>query len=421
MLKLRKPTKVLQGTIELPASKSISNRLLIIRSLCKDDFAIENHSQSDDTLTMEKLLKKIHDHESEKRNDVLELDAKNAGTVFRFLTAYLASKPGTFILTGDERMKHRPVGELVNALKLLGADIEYIDKKDFPPIQIKGKKLSGGEVDINAGISSQFVSALLMIGPGLDDGLILHLKGSISSEPYIRMTTRLMEESGAGVKWDNNTISVSAKPYRPKQLIVESDWSSASYWYLLAVFSDEVNLVLKGLHKKSVQGDAVIADIFTHFGVQTEFFENGIRITKSKDLVEQFEYDFTDYPDLAQTLAVCCAGLNIPAKLTGLGSLKIKETDRLFALKTELLKLGNSVEISEDELSVLPSSKSMQPIVINTYNDHRMAMAFTPLAILYPELVIENPDVVKKSYPAFWDDMEKVGFETMFLTKPQSH
>ncbi|MCD4679670.1 MAG: 3-phosphoshikimate 1-carboxyvinyltransferase [Bacteroidales bacterium] len=422
---IRKSTRNLQGEITLPSSKSISNRLLIIQALCEENFQVENLSLAHDTVLMKELLIEIHKNELlGRKSHVMELDAENAGTVFRFITAFLAAKPGVFMLDGDARMRERPVGELVDALNKLGADIEYTAVKSYPPINIKGKILKGGEVEINAGISSQFVSALLMIAPTMVEGLTIQLKGSISSKPYIKMTISLMEQFGANVEWINNTLKVAGQAYSSGNISVEGDWSAASYWYLMAAFSEEVNLVLEGLQKDSIQGDAVIADVFKNFGVETVFIENGIRLSKSKYRLKNFKFDFTNYPDLVQAVAVCCAGLNIPAKLSGLQSLKIKETDRLSALKNELRKLGNIVEVRGDELSILPSGTNIftsgQNLTFKTYNDHRMAMALAPLSILFPEIIIEDPAVVSKSYPGFWDDMQKLGFDLTILKKHRS-
>lgn len=422
---IRKSTRNLQGEITLPSSKSISNRLLIIQALCEENFQVENLSLAHDTVLMKELLIEIHKNELlGRKSHVMELDAENAGTVFRFITAFLAAKPGVFMLDGDARMRERPVGELVDALNKLGADIEYTAVKSYPPINIKGKILKGGEVEINAGISSQFVSALLMIAPTMVEGLTIQLKGSISSKPYIKMTISLMEQFGANVEWINNTLKVAGQAYSSGNISVEGDWSAASYWYLMAAFSEEVNLVLEGLQKDSIQGDAVIADVFKNFGVETVFIENGIRLSKSKYRLKNFKFDFTNYPDLVQAVAVCCAGLNIPARFSGLHSLKIKETDRLSALKNELSKLGNIVEVRGDELNILPSGTNIftsgQNLTFKTYNDHRMAMALAPLSILFPEIIIEDPAVVSKSYPGFWDDMQKLGFDLTILKKHRS-
>lgn len=437
MIKISRYRRELEVEVSLPSSKSISNRLLIIRSLCDQHFEITNISSADDTVLMESLLKKIEDCKYTGSYEHLVIDAKNAGTVFRFLTAYLAITTGEYILTGDDRMKQRPVGPLVVALQKLGANIEYIEKEGYPPLKIVGKKLVGGTIGIESGVSSQFISALAMIAPALRNGMQIRLKGRIASQPYVEMTLKLMRELGVDYEWTNDLISITPQKYSPKNITIESDWSSASYWYLIAAFAEEVKLELHGLISNSLQGDFVLAHIFENFGVKTIFTENGIILQKHKKPVEYFEFDFSSHPDLAQTIAVCCAGLNIPAKLTGLQSLKIKETDRLEALEKELSKVGCDVAINDNELILYPKqlnkglqsfignshnqlNKGLQPLVgktykdtllIKTYNDHRMAMAFAPLAMLFPEIIIEDPEVVKKSYPSFWDDLKKAGFE----------
>ena len=412
MIKISFHHRELNGEVNLPSSKSISNRLLILRSLCDKQFEITNISSANDTLLMESLLKKIEDHKDTNSEEPLGLDAKNAGTVYRFLTAYLSVNSGKYIFTGDERMKQRPVGELVNALNKLGADIEYLEKKGYPPLKISGNTLKGGEAEIDASVSSQFISALLMIAPLMKQPLNLHLKGNINSAPYIQMTINLMQAMGVDVEWRKRSIYVNAGSYVAKDIIVEPDWSSASYWYLMAAFSDEVDLLLKGLTADSLQGDSVVAEIFEKSGVRSQYSEEGVRLTKQGDKTENFEFDFTACPDLAQTVAVCCAGLNIPATLSGLKSLKIKEADRLAALKNELGKLGYNVTKKNNELIIQPLVEKiqLQSMPINTYSDHRMAMAFAPLAILRAGIIIDDPEVVKKSYPSFWDDLRKVGF-----------
>lgn len=388
-----------------------------MRALCKENFEIENISSADDTVVMEHLIEIVKSYNETDKGEII-LDARNAGTVFRFYTAFLSANPGNYILTGDDRMKQRPVGPLVEALKDLGANIEYLDREGYPPLKIRGKHLKGGEVEIDAGISSQFVSALLMIAPLMNDGISMKLKGEIASKPYIDMTLGLMKELSIKSEWIDDMIKVDAQQYSPKTITVESDWSSASYWYLMAALSENADLVINDLRHESLQGDSVLPVLFENFGVKTEYIEEGIHLTKSYHKTDHFEYDFAHNPDLAQSVAVCCAGLNIPAELKGLKSLKIKETDRLIALQNEISKLGNPVKITEDEIDILPrTNKKLQPLIIKTYNDHRMAMSFAPLAMIIPEVMIDSPDVVSKSYPGYWDDLQKVGFEIEFHAK----
>ena len=420
---ISKKNKRLTGEITLPASKSISNRLLIIRALC-NNFTINNLSQSDDTKVLEDAL----DLNSNT------IDTGHSGTAMRFLTAFLSNKEGEWILTGSEEMKNRPVGTLINALKQLGANIEYPAKQGFPPLKIKGTQLNGGALEIEANISSQFISALLLIAPTLPDGLTLKLKNKVISAPYIHLTLKLIKYFGVTSMWKDNVISIPhnlsrsfKKNYKAKGISVEADWSAASYWYEMAALTDEVDLTIYGLNKESLQGDAIVAKLFERLGVKTTFLTNGIKLSKQprpRILAGKiFEFDFTDYPDLAQTFAVTLSMLNIPFKLSGLESLQIKETNRIKALKKELLKLGINLtqpgngilEWKKSQLIPTDTNKNFTNIEIQTYKDHRMAMAFAPIAIKYGNVVINEPEVVSKSYPDFWNDMKKVGFNIVKL------
>lgn len=390
-LSLSHTTKVVRGEITLPSSKSISNRALIIKALSGLPFEIENLSTANDTQILQQLL-------ADKNRTTF--DVGHAGTAMRFLTAYLAIQQGEFILTGSERMQQRPITILVDALTTLGADITYLKNEGFPPLKIIGKTLSGGEITIDGSISSQYISALMMIAPYIKNGLKINFEGQVASKPYLDMTAEMVKDFKAG-------------------FVVEPDWSSASYWYSMVALAKDAEITLLGLKKKSLQGDSVVAEIFEKFGVKTDFIENGIRLTKSSDFglrTSDFQLNFTNCPDLAQTVAVTSAALNIPSKLTGLSTLRIKETDRIAALQIELTRLGFNVEVDGDDLIVnRHSGKSQQlnhwsSISVHTYDDHRMAMAFAPLSLLSP-ITIENPDVVVKSYPNFWEDLKNVGFE----------
>ncbi len=401
----------LQGDITLPASKSISNRALIIQFISGQRFEIQNLSEADDTRLMVQLLQKINQHTGSA--DLHCLDCNNAGTVSRFLIALLSITPGNWLLTGSERMKERPVGILVNGLKQLGASIIFTGKEDFLPLHIEGSKFTGGKVVMEGTVSSQFISAMLMIAPVLPEGLEITIAGQIASSPYIDMTLRLMEHFG--IKWDKNEeiITVQNQSYQVREITIEPDWSSASYWYEMAAFSCKANLLIRGLTKKSLQGDSVLPDIYRNFGVKTTFLPEGIRLTKSGNSVEIFEYDFTSCPDLAPAVIATCAGLKIPALFTGLENLKFKESDRLSALLSGLSKFGYRLNLSDNSelrnLSTNPSA--LYKVTLNPYGDHRIAMAFAPLAILHDPLQIENPDVVSKSYPDFWDHLTQVGFK----------
>ena len=400
--KLSAPS-VVRTTIQLPASKSISNRALIINALARGTTPPCNLSDCDDTLVMIKALA--------ENNETIDIMA--AGTAMRLLTAYLSTVQGTHILTGTERMQQRPIQILVNALRELGAQIEYAGKEGFPPLRIHGTELKGNELTLKGNVSSQYISALLMIGPVLKNGLRLHLTGEIISLPYINLTLQLMKEFGAKAAWTSgNSIEVAPKPYTPVSFMVESDWSAASYWYQIAALSEQAEIELMGLFRNSYQGDSRGAEVFSRLGITTEFTHEGVLLKKSNRLVEQLNEDFVDIPDLAQTFAVTCCLLGIPFRFTGLQSLKIKETDRIFALKAELRKLGYLLQDAQDSILIWDGERCQpeaQP-VIQTYEDHRMAMAFAPAALRFPEMRIAEPQVVSKSYPAYWEHLQQAGF-----------
>lgn len=407
---LTAPEKI-NATINLPASKSICNRALIINALSGNKLAPDNMSDCDDTEVMLRALRDMPE----------VIDIKAAGTAMRFLTAYLAVTPGEHVLTGTERMLQRPIKALVDALRYIGADISYECNPGFPPLRIKGRKIDGGHIEIPGDISSQYISALLMIGPMLADGLEVRLNGEIVSRPYIDLTLSVMRNYGAEVDWIGvDTIKVNPKPYEPKPFFIENDWSAASYWYEMLVLgrSDDSEIRLTGLTDGSRQGDSAIKYLFSMLGVRTVFKtkERKVPTTVTLKLVEtkppRLDYDFVNQPDMVQTMVVCCALTDTPFRFAGLSSLKIKETDRVEALKAEMLKLGYVLhEPGKGELSW--DGERCEPdddIVINTYDDHRMAMAFAPASIVFPGLKIDNPGVVSKSYPRFWDDLRKAGF-----------
>ena len=393
----------IKATIQLPASKSISNRALIIHALSKGNDVLSNLSDCDDTKVMVKALT--------EGGEVIDILA--AGTAMRFLTAYLSSTPGTHIITGTERMQQRPIQILVNALRELGANIEYTRNEGFPPLRIEGAPLAGNEITLKGNVSSQYISALLMIGPILKNGLQLRLTGEVVSRPYINLTLQLMKDFGASARWTSDqSISVEPQPYRCVPFTVESDWSAASYWYQMAVLSSETDIELTGLFRHSYQGDSRGAEVFARLGIETEYTEEGIRLRKNGSCVKRLDEDFVDIPDLAQTFVVTCALLDVPFRFTGLQSLKIKETDRIEALKAEMKKLGYVLH-DEDDSILYWNGERIEPQacpVIKTYEDHRMAMAFAPAAIHYPTIQIDEPQVVSKSYPGYWDDLRKAGF-----------
>ena len=387
--------------INLPASKSISNRALILNALSYSAYDIENLSDSDDTRVMEAAFESNSSH----------FDVGAAGTSMRFLTAFLAKTVGEWTITGSERMKNRPIKLLVDALNSLGGKIEYMEKEGFPPLRIFGSALMGGDISLDGGISSQYISALMMIAPFMQNGLKINLEGKVISRPYIRMTQQMMADFGVKVAFHENIIDIQPQTYTPIRYRVESDWSAASYWYEILALAEEGKIQLNGLKKESLQGDSHVAEIYKNFGVETEYFDNYVVISKSKELThkldaDKLEIDFTNVPDLAQTVVVTCCLKEIPFKFSGLQSLKIKETNRVAALINELKKLGYVLyEPSEGELAWNEERCEPESVPsIATYEDHRMAMAFAPAALLKP-IEILHPEVVSKSYPGFWEDI----------------
>jgi 3-phosphoshikimate 1-carboxyvinyltransferase len=404
------PTQ-LNTTIQLPASKSISNRAMIIHALSGGQELPENLSDCDDTEVIINALRHMPE----------EIDIKAAGTAMRFMTAYLSVMGGTHVLTGTDRMKHRPIGVLVDALRRLGAHISYTGLDGFPPLRITGTRLEGGLLEIAGNVSSQYVSALLMIGPMLQEGLTLHMKGDVISRPYIDLTLYMMREFGADADWiSGDTIAVKPQPYRSRSYFIENDWSGASYWYEMMALTkdDEATVRLTGLKDGSKQGDSVVRYIFNLLGVKT-FFESRetgrpqtVTLKKGRNKVPRLDYDFVNSPDLAQTVVVACCMMGVPFHFTGLSTLKIKETDRIEALKTEMRKLGFVIQdMGGSEL--IWNGACCEPetdAVIDTYDDHRMALAFAPVACQKP-ITINNPQVVTKSYPRYWEDLKASGFE----------
>lgn len=394
----------LYATVQLPASKSISNRALILHALSGGSTRPENLSDCDDTQVMIRAL----DH----MPDVIDIHA--AGTAMRFLTAYLCVTPGTHVITGTERMQQRPIRILVDALRTLGARINYTGNEGFPPLRINGTQLTGSEIELAGNVSSQYISALLMIGAVLPVGLKLRLTGNIISRPYINLTLQLMHDFGAQAGWTSeSSIDVTPGGYRDTPFRVESDWSAASYWYqmtALATGSPEVELL--GLFANSAQGDSRGAELFARLGVQTEYTPQGVKLRKQGHPVVRLDEDLVDIPDLAQTFVVTCCLLDVPFRFTGLQSLKIKETDRICALITELRKLGYVIHAEQDSILWWDGERcpaDEQPS-IDTYEDHRMAMAFAPACLVCPSIRINEPQVVSKSYPRYWDDLQAAGF-----------
>lgn len=403
-LQLNTTTTDLEAEITISGSKSESNRLLILQQLYPN-LHIENLSDSDDTHHLQNALS--------SKNEIADIG--HAGTAMRFLTAFFASQRGiTKILQGSDRMHNRPIEVLVDALRSLGADITYLKKEGYPPLKIVGKKLIKNTVTINGNVSSQYISALMLIAPSLENGLSIELVGKITSVPYINMTLSLLHQMGIEANFSGQTISVLHKKSADNQtIVVESDWSSASYFYsLIAMSAINSTVKLTAYKENSLQGDSTLASIYKHFGVTTHFEQNNIVLTKKETHTNNtLIQDLKNAPDIAQTIAVTCFGLGTACDLTGLHTLKIKETDRLEALREELTKLGASISITNESLHLKPSSKINKNIQISTYNDHRMAMAFAPLA-LKTTAIIKEAKVVTKSYRNFWDDMNKIGIDT---------
>lgn len=402
------------GRVVLPSSKSISNRALVINALSGSNVSVDNVSDCDDTRVMVEWMSRQPE----------TVDVGAAGTAMRFSTALLAVGDGTRLITGSERMKNRPIGVLVNALRELGADVTYVEKEGFPPLLVKGCPImEGGDLVLPGNVSSQYVSALLMIGPRLEKGLKLKLTDTIVSRPYIDMTMGIMRSFGAEVDWaeceDAACIEVRPVPYRPCPYCVESDWSAASYWYEMVALAsnDDAEVALPALYAESLQGDSRGAAVFEKLGVSTRFVEDGVVIAKSGSCVSHLEYDFLEMPDLAQTFVVTCCMLGVSFHFKGLQSLKIKETDRIVALQCELGKLGfciearNDSELLWDGTHCAESVAESSVVVIDTYEDHRMAMAFAPVALQTGCIRINEPQVVSKSYPRYWEDLKTAGFE----------
>jgi 3-phosphoshikimate 1-carboxyvinyltransferase len=391
---------------EITGSKSISNRYLILQALFQN-LDLKGLSNSDDTEVLQKAL-------SETLEQTKKIDIHHAGTAMRFLTAYLSTTPDCdVILTGSKRMQERPIGILVEALRSLGASIEYQKNEGYPPLKIQGKSLSNDSISISADVSSQYITALMLIAPSLNNGLNIHLESKVTSKPYLKMTAQALESIGVKVDFKEHHIRVYPKlEILPTQISVESDWSSVSYFYSCLALMDKGGFEISTFYKNSLQGDSRVAEFYSLFGVETKFRNESILLSKYKDfkLPKSIELNLNDTPDLAQTIAVTCLGLEIECFLTGLHTLKVKETDRLEALKTEIEKFGAEVIITDDSLHLKPVSRLNPAVKIQTYQDHRMAMAFAPLA-LKTDLEILNPEVVSKSFPDFWEKMKVLGIQ----------
>ena len=403
IIRVKHSQKNIHVSCNLPGSKSESNRILILNELSGKKIEIENLSPADDTQELKRLL----------ASPLKTLDVKDAGTSMRFLIAYFCTINKNKVITGSLRMHDRPVGNLVDALRYIGFKIHYLQKEGFPPVEIipTEKPHLKYEVNVDASESSQFVSALAMIAPVFPDGLTIKLQKKIVSKPYIKMTLGIMNDCGINSKWKKNEIRIDHQPYQQIKYTVKPDWSAASYWYSIAALSQESQIELKGLGRDSFQGDQIIAEWMISFGIETEFTDDGIKIKKTGEPIsKELSFDFTDNPDLAQTILVIAAAKNISLKIKGLNTLRLKETDRVVAMQKELIKIGAQLlELKSDQFELKPDFK-IPDEKIETYNDHRMAMSFAPVAMVN-EIKINNPHVVSKSYPDFWNHLKSAGFE----------
>jgi 3-phosphoshikimate 1-carboxyvinyltransferase len=401
ILSIRKKTEAIGNILHLPSSKSLSNRALILNALSGNQSLVSNLSTARDTQLMQKLIN--------SRDRVI--DVMDAGTTMRFLTAYFAVTGKNKIMTGTERMKQRPIGLLVDALRKIGAEIKYLEQEGFPSFEILsfiGQK--SNEVTIPGNVSSQYISALMMVAPHLPNGLKIHLEGKIGSRPYIEMTIELMRQFGIQVNWQNQTITISGNTFQATSYRVEPDWSAASYWFAFVALAEKAEIVLPNVQEFALQGDKAIINIMDKLGVRSEFQNGNLKLSK-KEHQPHLDWNFTDCPDLAQTVLPVCAAKKITGSFTGLESLRIKETDRIAALQTELSKINAElIEQNGNFWKIIPAEFNNQSITINTYHDHRMAMGLAPLATLM-NVQVNEPQVVNKSYPDYWKDVKGLGFE----------
>jgi 3-phosphoshikimate 1-carboxyvinyltransferase len=410
-IRISHPTKKISAHPEIPGSKSETNRVLILKELYFPDLEIIGASTSNDSLVLSACLKNYH--------NTKHLNIEDAGTAMRFLCAFLAGqKSGLWVLDGSSRMRERPIHLLVSTLRQMGARIEYLQKEGYPPLQIQGSQLKGGEYEIDGQVSSQFISALMMIGSSLTEGLLLRIKGLSVSAPYIHLTANIMRRLGLDVDVFGDEIKVApalSHSTVESNFKVEPDWSAASYWFLMVMFAEEAEVYLSGFRQHSMQGDSIAADLFAPLGVDAHFIGDGFRLSKSTESRQDLNLDLVQNPDLAQSFAVAAAAKLDAAHIKGLQTLRIKETDRLVALQNELAKIGARLEIGEDYLELIKAAEDWEIVAFASYKDHRMAMALAPLALFNP-IIIEDPEVVRKSYPNFWEDLLSAGFEIKKLT-----
>ena len=401
MIEISSTDKTIYGSIDLESSKSISNRLLIIKELCKTKFEIQNLSNARDTKILFEILSNY-----KTRKD---LNCEDAGTALRFIIAFLATREGKWRVSGSKRMHERPVKPLIDCLKDLGTEIKYLENKGFPPIEIKSKKLKSKKLSLAGDISSQFISALLLVAPTIENGLTLEITSKVLSKPYIAMTLGLMSEFGIGHSWKNNVIKVKQQNYLAKNIKVENDWSAASFWYSFLALSKSGEIKIPNLYANSFQGDSVLSSIYLKLGIKTEFNEDSIILNKTKNVAKELELDLSNHPDLALPIIVTCCGLGIKAHLMGLESLKVKESNRLECIKQELRKFNISCEIDSTSIKIKENQNIVQPIsLIKCHNDHRIAMSIAPLCMKVDSIKFDDKEVVNKSYPKFWEDIDRV-------------
>lgn len=394
------PSKIIKGKVSLPASKSLSNRALIIKAICKEAFSISNLSQAKDTQVLKQALENFSN----------TINTDDAGTSIRFLTAFFSIQKQEVVLRGSKRMHERPIAPLVEALNTLGANISYLEKKGYPPLHIQKGNIQGGTIQVNCTISSQFISALLLIAPTLSGGLTINLKGNLVSKTYLEMTLKMMAYFGIEYNWNSQTIQIKEQKYQAKDIDIENDWSAVTFWLEIIAIAEKAHIKLNGLHKNSWQGDIKALSIFSKLGVNYQFDNNQLILFKEPKKRPNSQLNLIETPDLAQ--AICCtyAGLQKRLKLTGLSTLKIKETDRISALHSELKKLGINTKITQNSILINDFYEHIGTPLIETHQDHRLAMSFAPLALRFGKIIIEDVDVVKKSYPTFWEELQKVGF-----------
>ena len=401
MIEISSFNKTIYGAIDLESSKSISNRLLILKEFCKTKFEIQNLSNAKDTKILNELL---YSFKSTK-----DINCEDAGTALRFVIAFLATKEGIWKVSGSERMHERPIKPLIDCLTELGSEIKYLEKEAVPPIEIKSKKLKSKKLSLPGDISSQFISALLMIAPTIENGLTLEITSKVLSKPYIDMTLNLMSEFGIKYSWENNLIKVEKQNYLAKNIKVENDWSAASFWYSFLALSKSGEIKIPNLYANSIQGDSVLSIIYSKLGIKTEFNADSIILSKTKNIAKEIELDLSNHPDLALPITVTCCGLGIKAHLMGLESLKVKESNRLECIKKELRKFNISCEIDSSSIKIKENQNIVKPTsIIECHHDHRIAMSIAPLAMKVDSIKFDDKEVVNKSYPKFWEDFNKV-------------